>query len=195
MSASSEAFISFEEMDLHVGDRLQLVSILDEKKVISYSNLIGFDANNGVFTKLPQANGNEIPLHVGQQLDVVIFSGDSIYNFSCSVDEIYLGIHQFVALSFPQKIHATRLRRHPRARVDLPVSVHSIMSGQVDAIASDLSISGALLECENKLGEVGQDIELTITIKAKATRREITIVNKATIRNKQEIEKKRSGRR
>lgn len=190
MGTNADTFTVFEDMNLQVGDRLQLVSVLQEKKVISFTNLIGFEKNNFIFVKFPQANGVDVPLNIGERLDVVIFSGDSIFNFLCTVDEIYLGFHQFAALSFPQKIYSTRLRNDPRAKVNLPISVNSKSSGsseQVIAMACDLSISGALLESDSQLGEVGQSINLTLKIQTKATKQEVAITSKAIIRNLQEI--------
>ena len=98
----------------------------------------------------------------------------------------------FTSLShspFHKKFHSTRLRNDPRARVNLPVSVYSKFSGspeQISAKVCDLSISGALLESESQLGEVGESIVLTLKITTKATRQEVLITCKAKIRNMQE---------
>ena len=187
MSKDARKLKSFEDMNLEVGTKLQLVVVHNSKKIMSFTSLIGYEPNDYMFVKIPQANSLDVPLIVGERVDIRVFSGVAIYDFSCTVEAIYQGRRKLLELSFPKEIQQIPLRRDLRANVSLAVKVcPSHSSEDTDAVLRDLSASGAQVESEAWLGEVGQELDISLQIINNVTQQEFVISNKASIKNRHE---------
>ena len=181
-----EEKVSFEEMNLQVGTRMQLVTY-GVKKNEYYSSLVGFELGKYIFIRMPQENGFNVPLKIAERLDIRIFSGVSIFTFPSCVEYIYQTPRNFVELAFPDNVRVMPLRKDVRITVRMPVKIwhlhgEKLKEGHI-VTALDLSITGVMLQGKINLGEVGDEIGLSFSIHNSISEENVLIEAMATIRN------------
>jgi c-di-GMP-binding flagellar brake protein YcgR len=177
---------SFEGMNLQVGARLQLMLKHGSKQVVYYSSLIGFIVGEYLLIKIPIERGLSVPIKEGEQLAIRVFSGVSVFTFTCDVESIHLSPHFYMHVSFPKAIQAIALRNAVRVKVDLPVRVKLASDPESDlngAMLSDLSVTGASLLVDRQLGEPGETIQVAFSFRIQPTNQEVKIATSATIRS------------
>lgn len=178
--------VSFEEMNLQVGTRLQLITY-GVKKNEYYSSLIGFEPGRYIFIRMPQENGFNVPLKIAERVEVRIFTGVSIFTFPSCVEYIYQIPRNFVELAFPNNIRVMPLRKDIRVSVKMPIKIWSMNGRKLDntliASALDLSLTGIMLQSNNHLGEIGDEVGISFSIRNNVTDENTLIEVVATIRN------------
>ncbi|MEY4447314.1 MAG: hypothetical protein RLZZ433_329, partial [Pseudomonadota bacterium] len=87
----------FAEMDLRIGQRVQLV-LLDPYEEKHYTKLIGYVENEFVMLQIPQSKGWDVPLREGQSVEVRLFSGVSIFQFSTRIQAVLINPRNYVLL-------------------------------------------------------------------------------------------------
>lgn len=178
--------VTFEEMNLRIGNRLQLVAF-HPGKVSYYSTLTEYKHDKCLSVEMPQENGKDAPFKMSERIDVRFFSGISIYIFSSIVNSIYFRRQTFLELSFPGDIHVIKLRKDMRMSHKLPVMVANVMNGKLEqpriVITADISASGAMLQTTASLGEVGEEIGFSFSVKNKTPEQDTCIKSRAVIRN------------
>ncbi|WP_420474676.1 flagellar brake protein [Noviherbaspirillum sp. ST9] len=170
-------------MRLQVGTRLQLI-LARPGKPAYFSSLIGYVSGEYLLVKLPVEHGLTVPLKEGERVTVRVFSGVSVYTFACDIESMLLSPRYYMHLSFPQEITATPLRSAARVKVNLPVEVRSPPSehgSPVDAMLSDLSITGAFISAQTVLGAPGDRISVSFTFRVQPTNQQVEIRTDATI--------------
>lgn len=173
----------FEDMKLQVGTRLQLI-LARPGKPTYFSSLIGYAAGEYLLVKLPVEHGLTVPMQEGERVTIRVFSGVSVYTFSCDIESILLAPRYYMHLSFPQEIAATPLRNAARVKVNLPVEVRSPPSehgSPVVATLSDLSITGAFVAAGEALGAPGDRISVSFAFRVQPTNQQVQIRTEATI--------------
>lgn len=178
--------VTFEEMNLQVGTRMQLITY-GTKKNEYYSSLIGFEPGRYVFIRMPQENGFNVPLKIAERVEIRIFTGVSIFTFPSVVEYIYQTPRNFVELAFPDNIRVMPLRKDIRITVKMPVRIWH-MHGEKLAdthivTALDLSITGVMLQGDVNLGEVGDEVGISFSVRNTVTDENTLIEVMATIRN------------
>ncbi|OWW21898.1 hypothetical protein AYR66_22790 [Noviherbaspirillum denitrificans] len=171
-------------MKLPVGVRLQL--ILGRPGQASYfSSLIGYVAGEYLLVKIPVENGLTVPMQEGERVTVRVFSGVSVYTFSCTIESVLLAPRFYMHLSFPQEIESTPLRQAPRVKVNLQAEVRARVDNAQPAAATltDLSISGAFIASGSELGVPGDRISVSFAFRVKPTNQEVRIQADAIIRS------------
>lgn len=152
----------FAEMDLRIGQRVQLV-LMDPYEEKHYTKLIGYVENEFVMLQIPQSKGWDVPLREGQSVEVRLFSGVSIFQFSTRIQAVLINPRNYVLLNFPEKVQKSRLRSQARVPVSLPVRISDLPQEQQDFQVLDLSSGGASLVGPVKLGQIGDDFKLTLS--------------------------------
>ncbi len=190
-----EVNASFEDMNLKVDDRLQLVAYRSAK-IEYYCSLIGYEPGKYLFVTMPQENGSQTiwfsaPLRMGERVDVRFFSGVSIFDFSSSVEFIHTR-HNFLELAFPAEVRTFLLRKNLRIKVKMPVRISQIneqeLPDPIIATALDMSISGVMLRSDKPLGAADDIINMAFVVKNKFTNENTLVEVLATIRNCREDE-------
>lgn len=174
---------NFEDMKLQVGTRLQLI-LARPGKPTYFSSLIGYATGEYLLVKIPVEHGLTVPMQEGEHVTVRVFSGVSVYTFSCDIESILLAPRYYMHLSFPQEIGATPLRNAARVKVSLPVEVRSPPSehgSPIEAMLSDLSITGAFIAAGKMLGGPGDRISVSFTFRVQPTNQQVQIRTDATI--------------
>ncbi len=195
VNKKEEKQIKLEDLNLPVGTRIQLVT-LGRQKGEYYSSLIGFEPQQYIFIKMPQANGFNVRLGVAEHVEVRVFTGISILKFASSVEYIYQTPRNFVELAFPDNIQVIPLREDFRIDLKIPAKIWQINGKKLNKALTvtllDLSITGTMLHTTSYVGEVGDEIGISFVIQNTVTKEEMIINTLTTIRNNRE-EKNASG--
>ena len=152
----------FSEMDLRVGQRVQLISAAPPVPKL-YTHLIGDVEGEFLILKVPREAAGAIPVREGQRVEVRLFSGVSVFSFESQIQTLLLNPRNYMLMSFPTQIHATRLRSHVRVATHMeievlkaPQSTHALQGFHLQ----DLSGSGAMVVGKLPLGEKGAAVTL-----------------------------------
>lgn len=180
--AEQEQSVSFEQMNLQVGSRIQLVSF-HGKKITSFASIIGWETQQYLLTTIPKDNTMNVPVNIGERVDVRFFSGVSIYIFSSCVQFLYYNPRAFIELTFPGHIHHVPLRRDVRIALTMPVVITKSTTAQTGATAVDLSSTGIMLNSEAQLGAVGDHIGMSFVVRNTVAKENIQIQASGIIRN------------
>lgn len=144
----------FSDMDLRVGQRVQLIQdTLSAHK--HYTSLIGYVENEFLILRIPQEDGWIVHMREGMNVEVRLFSGLSIFTFKSRINTMLLNPRNYMLMSFPEEIDETPMRAHLRVRTSLPVEILASPSGNHSLQQfhlHDLSGGGASIMGPEKLG-------------------------------------------
>ncbi len=158
----------FQDMNLKVGDKLQLklpTNIVNSAKRSEFytTELIGYVNNLTVIIRPPQlAQQMDLTLIEGDQVTVRLFSGQHAFSFSSHIDKIIKVPLYYIHLSFPTKISGQIIRKSRRIKTKI---VATITDNPTPATISNLSMTGAEISTSDSLGQVGETISLSFTVK------------------------------
>lgn len=156
----------FNEMGLRVGDRLQVQlppQFKGEKVIV---RVIGFVDGVSLLVTAPVLAGRAVPLLEEDRLLVRFFSGRHAYSFVSYVERVCRRPLDYLHLSYPGRLHAVAVRKARRARAQLFAGVRCGAAAEpVPALIRDLSVSGAgLLACRD-LGQPGDTLQVSFTLR------------------------------
>ncbi len=165
-SSQNQAQFEFSEMQLKVGDKLQL-KLRSNTNITCCSNnggfcmvtLIGYVPNKTLMVTMPKSDliiGQ--PLIEGDQFMVRLFSGQSAFSFTVFVESIVRKPFNYLHLSFPTQILGQTIRKSRRIKTNIQTVVNGTSS---HTIITNLSVTGAEIRTQTDLGEPGTAIELS----------------------------------
>lgn len=165
---SDSSAVSFEQMQLKVGQKLRLSLIPQTKPLCEpYSNaytssLIGYMQNVTLIVSMPIADSlvGE-PFIEGDQIQIRLFSGQSVYVFTVFVDKIVKLPFKYMHLSFPKSITAKNIRKSRRIRCHISGTE---AQKAIAFLITDISASGAGIESRIPIGSLGSEIKLSFTV-------------------------------
>lgn len=175
---------TFQEMNLPVGARLQMTIKSGPSRGVHYTELIGYIDGDFLIVKIPVEHGHCVHVQHGDQLNFRIFSGVDIFTFSSIIQSIFAKPHNYMHISFPVDVQATALRGAIRAKVDLPVQVNGRF---LPATITNISVSGAGITTEDKLGEPGDELLISFSCPVSLTRQNVPIKTPVKICNVQRL--------
>jgi len=184
---------SFEAMQLHVGERLQLELTADIARNHYYTTLIGFVPGHSVLVRTPLVQNLPIPVPEAAGVLVRAFSGRHAFTMESRIDRVCRSPYPYMHLAYPAQVQQTLIRGALRVRVALP-GIASDSNEQVDdpsraVILSDLSVSGAQLETEQSLGETGENFGLAFKFVVQPNNYEVKLTTSAQIQSVRKIRK------
>lgn len=163
MGMSEPTLLTFDELGLGFGKELEMLtnpgqSDLRFKCVLAgclpaESLIVIPPVDTGVLPRVVE--GQRIVLRVNLQCGVAIFPTTVLYVSEIPTVMVYL--------DFPRDVKFKQIRSAPRATINQPVLTYNKSLPNDSAIVGrlvDISPSGARLEVQEKLGEVGQTIEI-----------------------------------
>ena len=182
---TKKSTFEFEDMNLQVGVRVQLLCSQSVNPTVRYTTLIGFVSGEYLLLKIPQESS---ALLEGESVIIRVFSGVSVFTFSSKIESIITAPRAFMLLAFPTSIHKVGLRKAVRVKANLPVKIKSMQDPKNFKIAtlSDISLSGALLSTARPLGAAGDVIDIEFTLRDQASAQDVTIAATASIRSVQQ---------
>lgn len=185
---NKKAKIEFEDMNLQVGVRLQIMPRQASSPMVQYTTLIGFVADEYLLLQIPQQDGKAIDVKAGTDVALRVFSGVSVFTFEARVEAVLAAPRAFMVLSFPANIQKVGLRKAVRVKANIPVRVLNPSTREVlkEAMLSDISLSGALVSTSHPLGTTGDTIHIEFSILVQSQKEEIAIQTSASIRSVQQ---------
>lgn len=180
--------IDFEDMNLQVGVRLQIMVKAASTPAVLYTTLIGFVLDDYLLLQVPQEEGKALPVSAGSEVAIRVFSGVSVFTFDATVEAVVDKPRAFMVLSFPQEIRKVGLRKAVRVKANIPVHILNPVDRVAvkEATLSDISLSGALVSTSSPLGGAGDTIHIEFAIKAHPHNQNVQINTSASIRSVQQ---------
>lgn len=176
-TSSSPQTLNFSDMDLRVGQPIQLL-ITGALPSKHYTRLIGYVDQEFMMIKVPFDKGRPVPFLDGQQLQIRVFSGVSLYQFDSPVIAKLLTPRNTMLLGAPQSVQETRMRAHVRVKTQLPVQILQAPLAGANSPGfrlEDLSGGGAAVTGPQPLGQAGEPVRLKLTFHLAATGDEETV--------------------
>lgn len=188
LQMNKKAKIDFEDMNLQVGVRLQIMPKQASSPTVQYTSLIGFVADDYLLLQIPQQEGKPVETPAGSEVALRVFSGVSVFTFDARVEAVLTKPRPFMVLSFPDNIQKVGLRKAVRVKANIPVRVVNPANRDLvkEATLSDISLSGALVSTPNPLGAIGDAIEISFSILVQSQNEEVAISTTASIRSVQQ---------
>ncbi|KQP08783.1 MAG: flagellar brake protein [Variovorax paradoxus] len=185
---SKKAKIEFEDMNLQVGVRLQIMPKQASSPTVQYTSLIGFVVDDYLLMQVPQQDGKPVETAAGADVALRVFSGVSVFTFDARIEAVLSKPRPLMLLSFPTNIQKVGLRKAVRVKANIPVRVVNPTNREVvkEATLSDISLSGALVSTPNPLGAVGDTIEINFSILVQSQNEDVGISTTASIRSVQQ---------
>lgn len=186
-SAGNSSEVSFDSMNLQIGNRLQLLVVRDVKPVQYFTTLIGHVKDEYLLVKIPFEHGAPVLLHEGEKLTIRVFTGVKVCSFDATVTRMFMQPFFYAHLSFPKAIRATSLRMAMRVKVDIPATLVRRAPGDGNASLPvrlvNVSVTGALIEAAQEIGRNDDVVELSFVLFIQAGGYEIPIHADAKVRN------------
>lgn len=185
---NKKAKIEFEDMNLQVGVRLQIMPKQATSPTVQYTSLIGFVTDDCLLLQIPQQDGKAVEVTAGSEVALRVFSGVSVFTFDARIEAVLKTPRSFLVLSFPANIQKVGLRKAVRVKANIPVRVINPATHEVlkEATLSDISLSGALVSTSNPLGSTGETIHIVFSIMVQSQKEEVAIQTSASIRSVQQ---------
>ena len=156
--------ISFEQIDLRPGSRMQIEVGDHVRRQKHWTRMIGYLPERGLLITHPHVGGFPVPLAQGATVLMRAFSNQRAYSFSCWLKNICRVPFEYLFLSYPSDITGVTVRNSPRVKVHIPVAIQRTDAPAGAAWFSDLSESGALLESHAPVGAVSDKLELAFDL-------------------------------
>lgn len=185
---NKKAKIDFEDMNLQVGVRLQIMPKQASTPTVQYTSLIGFVSDDYLLLQIPQQDGKPSEVVAGTEVALRVFSGVSVFTFDATVEAVMSSPRSFLLLSFPNNIQKVGLRKAVRVKANIPVRIANQSDRDVikEATLSDISLSGALVSTSNPLGAAGDTIHIEFSVLVQSQNTEVSISTSASIRSVQQ---------
>jgi len=163
VAADSPPAYQFEDLRLKVGDRLQVQlpsNVSQERQIV---RLIGYVDRKCLLVSAPGGTATGKSLIEGDRIGVRIFSGQGAFGFTCYLDRIIRLPFEYLHLSFPTEIQGLLIRKAPRVKTEIGVSVGTA-SAKVEAVVANLSATGMLISAGTALGAKGDEITIAMPL-------------------------------
>ncbi|MFU8787872.1 MAG: flagellar brake protein [Methylobacter sp.] len=177
--------ITFKDINLHVGTRLQLTL---PHGAIYYTEFIGYVDNEYLIIKTPFENGLSVQMTPGQQVILRIVSRVNVVTLNCIIRTVFRAPYYYMHLNFPKDIKVMPLRDAARARVNLPVQVNGVERA---GVITDISVTGAGIIADKALGKLNQEASISFDFPMKPTNQNAHIDTSVTIRSIQVLPSKK----
>lgn len=185
---------NFDDMQLKVGDRLQLQLHSSAKSSCRLNNdtcmvtVIGYVPDHSLIVSMPKTDqliGQ--PFLEGDQILVRLFSGRCAFSFTVFVDKLVKLSFKYLHLSFPKHILGQTIRKSRRVRTAIEAEATVNSGSSIPLIITNLSAAGAEISTHAELGGIGTLIELSV--KVKIHEKEISLRLQSIIRSFKAINK------
>lgn len=174
---------AFEQMNLQVGGRIQLITHRTLRPIQHFSTVIGWVKDEYMIVKIPTEGNAPIAIAEGDKLTVRVFSGVNVCAFSAVVQRVFLRPLMYAHVSFPTDIQGTCLRTAMRVKVEIPAQMSRHDGNYAAVFMTNLSVSGALIEADQPFSREGECVMLDFTLLAPPDNRQVRITTQALIRN------------
>jgi hypothetical protein len=174
---------TLDQLQLHIGDRLQLEFGVDGVRNQYFTLLVGYAPGHSVLVRTPMVQNLPVPVREGEAALVRTFSGRHASTFETTVLRACRSPFPYLHLAYPQNVKQALIRGALRVRVGLAGTAARAGDDPVAVELSDLSVSGALVECEQVLGDAGDRIDLAFKFTVQPNNYEVKLAVNAEIQS------------
>lgn len=182
--------MKFEDMKLTYGYPLQLQTTNATGQPERFScRLIGCLPGRSVLLSVPKAAGKLVRLRPGQKVVARLMVDNGIGIFASIVDTQTVDPYPILHVSYPENVSFKGIRGATRVAIEQFVNVINTTKISDKTIAGsvvDISITGARIEVEDEVGDIGDKIQLTMPVNISGIER--TLVVDAMIRSRVEAD-------
>ncbi|MDP1682670.1 MAG: flagellar brake protein [Burkholderiales bacterium] len=161
------ATCEFDEMNLQIGERIELERMESTDKARYFTSLIGYMRNQSLLIKTPIVEGLPLPIEEDAIMTVRVFSGTNAFAFIVPVIRVCISPAHYMHLAFPSTIQCTEIRK--TLRVSLHLTAKAKLVGErefpQEVVLTDLSTNGAHVESDKLLGQKGQHLHLSFAFR------------------------------
>jgi c-di-GMP-binding flagellar brake protein YcgR len=184
---------TLDQLQLHIGDRLQLEMAVEGARAQHFTLLIGYVPGHSVLVRTPLVQNLPVPVREGEPVTVRSFSGRHAASFESAVLKVSRAPFPYLHLAYPQVVKQALIRGALRVRVNLSgTATNPAFTGSEQPVAVnivDLSVSGALIEAESMLGEAKGKVDLAFKFTVQPNNYEVRLLTSA------EVQSVKKGRR
>lgn len=177
--------VAFEELNMQVGMRLQLLTHRHVKPAVYMSALIGYIKDEFMIVRVPTEGGMPVNLNIGERITIRVFSGINVGSFASTVERVYERPRPYLHITFPSVIQGSSLRGAMRVRADIPVTITSLRHADtvITGTLGDISVSGARIVSAHPLRADDDIVELSFALTQSPDQRPTLVNTQACIRN------------
>lgn len=170
------------DFKVHLGDPIQLQFLPEDGRDRLTAKVIGHAPGKSLIITAPRANGKLPFLKEGQPFIVRMLQGNNVCGFESSILKSYSVPYHHVHLRQPKDIERITVRSSRRVETELIVSVKtSTSTDPITVTMLNTSATGALLQLRSELGELGDELSISIELEIVNITKYLRI--KAIIRN------------
>lgn len=183
--------IDTQDLQLNVGDMLQLQFATDENQRKYPTKVIGYLQGKSLLVTTPRIDGRVMLVREGQPVVVRMMSGNSVYAFNTQILATALKPYAHLHLTYPSEIEKIVVRKAMRVSADLETNIASVTNDdaktslQAKGRIRDISTTGALAISDARVGEAGDLLTLTLRIPVAGVQKYLKL--SAMIRSVREI--------
>lgn len=186
-SSSRVSRSTLDQLQLHIGDRLQLELLADSARSHYVTLLVGYVPGHSVLLRTPVVQNLPIPVREGEPVLVRSFTGQHTSSFQTTVVRVCRAPFPYLHLAYPQSVQQAQVRGAVRVRVNLVGTAFNAERGDnelpVPINIADLSVTGALLEATSVLGNVGDRVELAFKFLVQPNNYEVRLTTGAEVQS------------
>lgn len=171
--------MKFEELKLAYGYPLQLQTAGSTGQPERFScRLIGCLPGRSLLLSVPKQSGKLVKFRAGQKIVVRLMIDNGIGIFAGIVESLTLDPYPILHLSYPESVTFKGIRSATRVVVYEKVVVSNTsldFAPTTNGVISDISISGARVELNDEIAEIGDVLELKAQVDIRELRRDLVL--------------------
>lgn len=188
--------MKFEDLKLVYGYPLQLQVNNNGQPERFSCRLIGCLPGRSILLSVPRSAGKYARFRPGQKIVARLMVDNGIGMFACVVEAQTSDPYPLLHISYPESVSFKGIRGATRVTVRLPIDVTNfsgISDLPVSGTLADISISGARMELNDAIGEVGDKLNLSASIDILGIVRQLqvnAVIRSRVERSTQEVDEK-----
>ena len=184
--------MKFEDMKLIYGYPLQLQTSNNAGQPERFScRLIGCLPGRSILLSVPKLAGKLVRFRTGQKVVARLMVDNGIGIFASVVETQTADPYPILHINYPDNVSFKGIRGATRVAIDRPVEVANltIISDKISAASVvDVSVTGARIEAMSAFGDIGNKIQITMSVGVANIVRELTL--EAIIRSRGDVDAK-----
>ena len=187
--------MTFDDLKLRPGYPLQVQVETSTGMSERYPcRFVGAMPGRALLLSVPRVNGRFLRLRPGQKVVARMMVANGVGVFTCSVESQTTEPYPLLHLDYPEEGGFKGIRQCTRVEIDLPVVVlnqSSLEASEVEARVVDISLSGARLELDRILGDIGDKVSITAQVEVAGLYRDLrleAVIRSRVERSTQELE-------
>ncbi len=165
----------FEDMNLQVGQRVELQRIPPGINPRLFSVLIGYAPGESLLVRMPLLSNLPADLQEGDRLYLRVSSGTQAFGFATKVQRLCIVPFHYMHLAMPSEIQCVDIRHDQRFTVNILAEIKATGRDWQPTLMLDLAEGGSMVECAHTIGEPGTAVELRFSIPAGHAEQEVTL--------------------